>query len=70
MPSNNADYNKKYYADNKDRMLALIKQNSTIIIQCPICHTGVRKSSMVAHRKTKLHQYIANHQVNITLNDA
>ncbi len=67
MPSNNAEYQKKYYAENKEHMIAMIKINCAKIIQCPICHTDVRKASMCAHKKTKLHLYIASQLIRTPL---
>jgi len=40
---------KKHYADNKDKL----KKESLEIIQCPLCATAIRRSSLSHHKKTQ-----------------
>ena len=60
MPANNPDYYKKYYEDHKDIMRAQIKTTSDKLVECIGCKKQVKKSSMAAHKLTKMHNYIVN----------
>ena len=58
MPKNSQDYQKKYYNEHKEKMLQQIKINSAKLVKCPVCDKDVKRSSMFAHKTTKLHKYI------------
>jgi hypothetical protein len=58
MPSNSSDYQRKYYLANKDKILTQVKSNAVLEIECELCKKMVKKSSMSAHKQTKMHKYI------------
>jgi hypothetical protein len=58
MPSNKTDYQRKYYLANKEKILTQVKSNAVLEIECDLCKKMVKKSSMAAHKQTKLHKYI------------
>ena len=41
-----------------------IKNTSSELINCTACNKQVKKGSMHAHQKTKLHEYIKSQQEN------
>jgi phage FluMu protein Com len=58
MPSNSSEYQRKYYLANKEKILSQVKGNALNEIKCEHCDKMVKKSSMNAHKQTKLHKYI------------
>lgn len=64
MPSNSAEYMKKYYEANKAKILNQVKENAIKEIECPTCNKMIKKSNVNAHIKTKLHKYIIEHPRN------
>jgi len=40
---------KEYYSNNKDRL----KKESLEVVQCPLCGTCLRKSSLSHHKRTE-----------------
>lgn len=58
MPSNSSEYQRKYYLANKDKLINQIKVNAQSETMCQLCNKMVKKSSMSAHKQTKLHKYV------------
>ena len=58
------NYNKNCYQNNKEKMKQQIKNTSSELINCTACNKQVKKGSMHAHQKTKLHEYIKSQQEN------
>ena len=56
--TNTAEYNKKYYQENKKHILQKIKENSAKEMTCPVCGAIIHKCSWKSHKISKLHKYI------------
>jgi hypothetical protein len=68
--ANSKEYSKKYYEANKEKIIAKIRMNQNILVQCPICNVDVKRGSLNAHNKTKIHKYIKENKENNVKPDA
>ena len=57
MPTNKADYQRQYYLNNKDKILNQVKATAILEVECVCCKKMVKKSSINAHKQTKMHKY-------------
>lgn len=48
--NNTKEYNAKYYADNKERILAMLCK----MVICPLCGTSTSHQNLKRHQKGKL----------------
>jgi hypothetical protein len=51
MPSNNKDYQTKYYQMNRDKLLLNTKE----LVHCSVCNCDTKKSYITRHNKTVRH---------------
>ena len=58
---NSAEYNRKYYEQNRERILQQMAENKKKYTVCKVCGAKLKKSSMTSHKTTKLHLYALAH---------
>ena len=62
------EYNKKYYAENKERIAEMLLTKQ----ECPHCKKFITKGNMQCHMKSKLcvkRRGLINQQVNVDISD-
>ena len=62
------EYNKKYYAENKERIAEMLLTKQ----ECPHCKKFITKGNMQCHMKSKLcakRRGLINQQVNVDITD-
>jgi hypothetical protein len=62
------EYNKKYYAENKERIAEMLLTKQ----ECPHCKKFITKGNMQCHMKSKLctkRRGLLNQQVNVDITD-